>query len=301
MVVAEGDLSPVAAFITKGMGGDCRAVGDGDWDSLLLLPCTVEVPDPIMQDRYAMGSMRSLVRFLNFAKINLLVVSKFPAYTDFSRVANYLRGLGMPVIDAPAHFAVDLRTIAGQIPLPPIPVDRSRCAAWVFNRDLNPQITDLLSPANPRNMLYRDAPNWLTYFTNVRSILLQPDAAARYKLGPLRCLRRHPLESRRGTIEVAVGPRPEDSLRNANPLRFSIRVLSADGKQLGTGSWIVKPRDYQRVGINFDNTVDDPPAYVEIRSERTSQSKDPPMQLLVAELLIRWYGASTDGRRYIGL
>lgn len=278
--IREEGLQLIDQFMRQQLGAGCRAIAAGDWQTLYELPCITE--NLGLNSEQLFPSDKAFIEYLNYAKVNLLVVPKFAADTPLYRTAAYLRAQGLPVIDTPAYYAVDLRSIIGAIPVPA--VSRSTAAAEVDLLDkLSLAIaTDLHDAANPRRDLYGIAPNDYVYFTeDPATLLIQPDVALSYPIAALDL-------PAKWTFSATLGMKPEDSVRDAAPVAFSVRLIGVDGAVLEEKSWRVTAGDYPSVSLDSPHGPAVRLAYIELSCNGTAGAMGIPPPMLIGQPVIHF-------------
>jgi hypothetical protein len=274
---------PIEQFIVSQMPGTCRGLATGDWDTLYRLSCIVENFARNGRDTDDPQSVKELVDYMNFARINLLIVPKFPAHADFYALAMYLRGQGVPVIETPIIFALDLREIAGKIPLPPArTMEPAASTTDLITLIPTAQVTDLQSPGGPVSGLVKVASNAYAFFTEAPALLVNSGVAMRFPLNPSPA-------GLSGAFIAAVGLRPEDTLAGNAPLTFAVRLLASDGKELVTSSWLVAAGDYRSVRLEFQALPQNDVRYIELRCTQAASAGVTSSQLLIAEPRVQFY------------
>jgi len=272
-------LLPIQQFILRNMASDCRAVAAGDWQGVYMLPCTAENIAVHWEANPIVNSESAFVRYLNFARINLLISPKFPADTPLFNTADNLRRSGLPVIETPSYFAIDLRTRIGNIMMPaakaPIPGTR-----YAHLTEILPTASarDLASPESPRPDLYALAPYTYEFFTESDTLLLKSDSAVRF---PLMAIGIAPP----WIFSASIGFTPEESQHGDVPMNFEVKVVTADGRELAAQSWKISAGEYQVVSLRFHGAVG-AAAYLEMSYHADTAANQQPL-LLVGQPEIR--------------
>ena len=272
--IATDGLKPIDGYIRTQLPKSCRAVAIGEWFALYELPCTLE--NITIEKQGIATSSHALVDYLNSFHVNFLISPKFPVDTVYYRVAMYLRTLGVPVVETPNYFAVDLRSVEGKIPIPPdSPLPTSRDTVDLVGAASAANAYDLRSSGESQNDLYQVNPFAYNMFTYVPNLVLRTDAAVRIPI------KHAGLATLRG-FSATIGFTPDDVLHGAGPVDFAVRMLGSDGKELAVRSWRLSGAAYP-ISFDFAPSAKWNVAYVELRCTTVGSNRGSSAYILVGE------------------